>query len=59
MKVAFPERISVIDLSDKEQLKFATLLKTYFSWLGTDEECESSDVVEELQHLYSALPQVD
>lgn len=53
------DQLHISNLTDEEQQRFATLLKTYFEWLGTEEECNASDVVEELQQLYSALPQID
>ena len=49
----------VSDLTSGEQLKIAALLKTYFPELGTDNEIEGVEAVQELCNLYNSLPQVE
>jgi hypothetical protein len=48
--------LSVIDLTNEEQVKFARVLKTYFPWLWTeDEDISGSDTISELNDLAEAL----
>lgn len=49
----------ITELTADEQMKLARLLKTYFPELGTDDEMNGGDVVQELCELYSSLPQVE
>lgn len=51
--------ISVLELSVSEQGVVAAILKSYFPELGTDEEMNGADVVQNLSELYSSLPQIE
>ena len=47
------------NMTDEQAQFLASILKWYFPELGTDEPLDGADCVDELNELYSALPQVD
>lgn len=46
-----------LNLTDKEAFAVRRVLLSYFPQLGTDEEMNGGDVVDELNNLYSLLPE--
>lgn len=54
----FPQTFTT-QLSEEQALMFSRILKTYFCWLGTEDECSGADVIDGLSELYDALGQVE
>lgn len=45
----------ILYLNPSQSKAIKTVLKYYFPWLGTDEEADGSETVEELGHLYESI----